>query len=383
MDILVFSPYYPPHRGGLETHSDEFNKHFSKQGAHITVFTPHLPITAPHQEIIHTGVKIIRYPAIEIIHNYPIPIFWKKEFWTLWENLSQEKYSLVISRTRFFFPSLMAGHYARKVRAPWIHIEHGSDFAQFESASKNFLGKVYDYTLGRFILKQATLVIANSEASKQFVEKLSRRTDCQVIYRGVEKELILSAPMAEDFKNQHSDKFIIGYIGRLIEGKGVRDLIQAFVEASIPQALLVIIGDGPEQDRLKELVQNTSSQSQVIFLGALPLPLAMGYLKTFDIFVNPSYTEGIPTSVIEAALLKKAIIATNVGGTNEIISGEEDGILIEARDREAIKKALLRLSSQPKLLESYAANAQEKVSSLFVWEKAIEKYQKLFAQFLS
>ncbi len=382
MKLLVFSPYYPPHRGGLETHSDEFNKHFSEKGVSITVFTPRLPVSAPAEENIHTDVQVIRYPALEVIHNYPIPIFWKKDFWTLWKNLSHDKYSLVMSRTRFFFPSLMAGYFARRVKAPWVHIEHGSDFAQFESTLKNTLGKIYDYTFGQIILRNAKVVIANSEASKRFVVKLSGRTDCHVVYRGLEKELIFNAVPATDFKEKHPDTLLVGYIGRLIEGKGVHDLIQAFAEAALPQTHLVIIGDGPEQNRLKELSQKLSITSQVIFLGALPLPLAMGYLKIFDIFVNPSYTEGIPTSVIEAALLQKAIIATDVGGTNEIISGREDGILIEARDIQALKEALINLATQPELRHTYALNAENKVASLFIWDKATEQYQKLFTQLL-
>ncbi|MCW1888704.1 MAG: glycosyltransferase family 4 protein [Candidatus Moranbacteria bacterium] len=383
MKLLIFSPYYPPHRGGLESHSDEFNKHFSEKGASITVFTPRLPLTAPSSEVMHTRVRVIRYPAVEIIHNYPIPLFWKKDFWKLWKNLSLGNYSLVISRTRFFFPSLMAGYFAWKKHIHWVHIEHGSDFAQFENASKNLLGKIYDYTLGRLILKHAKLVIANSEASRKFVIKLSGRTDCEVVYRGVEKDLILSASPIKELKEVHPNTTLIGYIGRLIEGKGVHDLIQAFAEAEIPKALLVIIGDGPEKARLEELSRKLTIESRVLFLGAQPLPVAMGYLKVFDIFVNPSYTEGIPTSVIEAALLKKAIIATDVGGTNEIISGHKDGILIEARDIEALKKNLLSLSLNPELIQEYGLEAEKRVSSLFIWNKAIEKYQALFTKILS
>ncbi|MEK7106143.1 MAG: glycosyltransferase, partial [Patescibacteria group bacterium] len=133
MKLLIFSPYYPPHRGGLETHSDEFNKHFSKRGVAITVFTPHLPLESSAEEIVHENVSVIRFPAIELIHNYPIPAFWKKDFWILWAKIKKSSPEIIISRTRFFFPSLMAGYLAWKKNLPWVHIEHGSDFAQFES----------------------------------------------------------------------------------------------------------------------------------------------------------------------------------------------------------------------------------------------------------
>ena len=383
MKLLIFSPYYPPHRGGLETHSDEFNKHFSKRGVAITVFTPHLPLESSAEEIVHENVSVIRFPAIELIHNYPIPAFWKKDFWILWAKIKKSSPEIIISRTRFFFPSLMAGYLAWKKNLPWVHIEHGSDFAQFESTYKNTLSQWYDCIFGRFVLRQAKTLIANSKASQQFVQTLSGRTDCHIIYRGIEKELIQNALPVLDVREQYPNKILIGYIGRLIEGKGVKDLIQAFASSNYQESHLIIIGDGPERENLEAKVSALGLSSYVEFLGALPLSLAMGHLKTWDIFVNPSYTEGIPTSVIEAALLKKAIIATNVGGTNEIITGVDDGILVQPRDITSLKDALIKLQTERSLLESYGQNAEKKVSNLFVWEKAIDSYQALFTKILS
>jgi len=226
MKLLVFSPYYPPHRGGLESHSDEFNKHLAKAGAIITVFTPRLPLDAPALETIHTTVRVIRFPAVEIIHNYPFPAFWQKTFWQCWSEVQTFVPDITLSRTRFFFPSFMAGYYAWRKSVPWVHIEHGSDFAQFENPFKNALGKLYDRVFGAFILRHAKILIANSQASKDFVTQLSGRQDCQVIYRGVEKDLILNA---EKTSSSTSSAIIhVGYIGRLIEGKGVKDLITAW-----------------------------------------------------------------------------------------------------------------------------------------------------------
>lgn len=382
MHLLVFSPYYPPHRGGLETHSDEFNKHLSSQGENITVFTPHLPASAAAQEKIHTSVTVIRFPATELIHNYPIPCFWKKEFWYLWKELLATSPDAVLSRTRFFFPSLMAGYFAWRKKLPWVHVEHGSDFAHFNSPLKNFLGRLYDHTFGKLILKKAHVLIANSEASKNFVRTLSKRADCNVIHRGLEKELIETALPQTELREKYPDIVIVGYVGRLIEGKGVKDLIQAFSESKKESSLLVIIGDGPEQKKLEILVHKLGLEDRVFFLGAQPLPLAMGHLKTWDIFVNPSYTEGIPTSVIEAALLGKAIIATEVGGTNEIISGDGDSILISPHDTQALTKALITLQEDTGFRKQLGEEARKRVAMLFTWESAIQKYQELFAKIL-
>ena len=73
MKILEFCPYYPPHIGGLENHADEFNKYLSQKGMDITVFTPRLPKDASEFETRYQDVKIICFPAFEIISNYPLP----------------------------------------------------------------------------------------------------------------------------------------------------------------------------------------------------------------------------------------------------------------------------------------------------------------------
>jgi len=113
MKIFIFCPYYPPHIGGLESHADEFNKYLSQSGIDITVFTPKLPTDAPESEIKYNNVKIIRFPAFEIISNYPLPKFWSLKFWSLFLGLFKQKFNIVISRTRFFNTSFLALFYAK------------------------------------------------------------------------------------------------------------------------------------------------------------------------------------------------------------------------------------------------------------------------------
>jgi hypothetical protein len=76
------------------------------------------------------------FSALKPLHNYPMPKFWRRDFWQAWHTLLQENPHFVISRTRFFFPSCMALWYAYKKNIPLLHIEHGSDFAQFNSQIK-------------------------------------------------------------------------------------------------------------------------------------------------------------------------------------------------------------------------------------------------------
>lgn len=377
MKLLIFSPYYPPHIGGLESHADEFNKYLSQEGMDITVFTPRLPENSPEKEIKYNDVKIIRFPAFEIISGYPLPRFWNFRFWKLFFGLFKEDVDIVISRTRFFATSIMALKYAKLKRKKWIHIEHGSDFVKLTNKFYSATAKLYDYTFGKIVLNFCDKLVANSKASADFCRKLAPNKHCEVIYRGVEIEKIENAAPDLELKNRYKEKFIIAFIGRLISGKGVSDLIAA-VKNFNSNFILFIIGDGPERKSLETLAKKLNLKNKTMFFGYKKFEDAIGILKVSDIVVNPSYTEGLPTSVIEATLCKKAIIATNVGGTPEIISGENDGFLIEPKNVNLLKEKLETLLSDKNLREKFGNNAYLEVKNKFNWNVATEKYLKLF-----
>ncbi|MFA9261884.1 MAG: glycosyltransferase family 4 protein [Undibacterium sp.] len=377
MRLLILTPFYPPHIGGLETHALEFNQHVAPLLDCVTVFTPRLPVHAPIREI-DANLTVLRFPAYELIHNYPIPQFWRSDFWKLWREALASQPTHVLSRTRFFFTSLMAWRIARSQRLPWLHVEHGSDFVHFHSSLKSTIGKVYDWIFGRFVLQQADRIVANSRASAAFVAKLSGRDDCQTIYRGVEIEKIIHTPDQTEVRERFPDRVIIGYLGRLIDGKGVVHILEALKTLNDTRLACVIIGSGSEKSKLETYIKEQSLEDSVILLGHRPLPEALGLMKSFDIFINPSYSEGIPTSVIEAALLKKAIIATDVGGTPEIITGEGDGFLIPAGNVELLCEKLRLLVHDHDLRRSFGERAYESVQGKFSWPNAIRQYLEIF-----
>lgn len=378
MKLLFFSPYYPPHTGGLETHSAELNKYLAlnKEVTHITVLTPHFPATAPiHEEM--GKITIIRFPAVEVIPNYPLPAFWKTDFQQLWQSICQEHFDIALSRTRFFTTSLAALLYSKVTQTPWIHIEHGSDFIQLANPFTNLIGRIYDYTAGWLIFHFSTENVAISQAVAGFIKRFTRRPS-PLIYRGVEKDSIISAPIHKDVAKQYKDKILIGFVGRLIDGKGVKDLLLAVRELNNSNIHLLIIGNGPQKDRLIAFAKELDIANQVTFLGNRTPIDAMSILKTCAIFVNPSYTEGLPTSVIEAALCKTAIIATDVGGTKEIITNGESGFLIQPKNIIMLKERLTQLLSDEMLRHKMSNTAFQSVNTRFSWPDSAAAYISLF-----
>jgi glycosyltransferase involved in cell wall biosynthesis len=233
------------------------------------------------------------------------------------------------------------------------------------------------------VLKCSDQNIANSLASARFVEKLSGRHNCKVIYRGVEAETILNIETNKSLKQQYAGKTIVGFIGRLIDGKGVRDLLQALVNLSDKNFVCFIVGDGPERATLEKFTKDHNLTEKVIFFGHQNFTEAIAILKICDIFVNPSYTEGIPTSVIEAALCQKAILTTDVGGTPEIITGKGDGIFVKPKDTAALQENLEKLLADSHLRQSLGEKALQTVEEKFDWPRAAEQYLEVFNAILN
>jgi len=376
MKLLIFSPYYPPHTGGLESHADEFNKYLSQEGMEITVFTPRFPHDAPEKETRHTNVKIIRFPAIEIITNYPVPKFWTARFWQLFSLLFKEDFDIVISRTRFFLTSLLALIYAKTKRKKWIHIEHGSDFVRLSSNCKTLIAKIYDYTFGCLVFNLSDQNISISKAVQKFVHKFDER-ESPVIYRGLDiKEIDKIQPNLE-IREKFKNKIIISFVGRLYKWKGVENSIEAI--KSLPQEIknkivFLIIGDGEDFSKLQKM---SKDEGCIHMLGNLPREKAIAILKSADIYLHSAQPGGgLSTSLLEAMYCGCAVIATPNEGADEVIENNTNGILL--KNSNEITEILTNCIGDEPKRKVFSEKAKQTIRLNFAWNNSIQKYLGIF-----
>lgn len=378
MKILVFCPYYPPHIGGLESHADEFDKYLSQRGVDITVFTPQLPKSAPETETRHNNVEIIRFPAFEIISNYPLPKFWTKKYRELKKEIGRKNFDIVISRTRFFATSLMAFFYAKMRKTRWIHIEHGSDFVRLSSKFKTLLAKLYDHIFGRLIFKKSDLNISISKAVQKFVRKFDSRKS-PIIYRGLDFGEIDKIQPDLARKEKYEDKIIISFAGRLYKWKGVENSIRAVKSLSEElknKIAFLIVGDGEDFNRLQNLAEDDKS---IVMLGNLPREKAIGILKISDIYIHSSLPGGgLSTSLLEAMHCGCAVIATPNEGAREVVRNNANGILMENPSHENMNRKLVELIESAEKRARYGQKAKEEIREKFDWKNSIDSYERIF-----
>jgi glycosyltransferase involved in cell wall biosynthesis len=171
-------------------------------------------------------------------------------------------------------------------------------------------------------------------------------------------------------------EFVIGYIGRLSEEKGVRYLIEThrlLAKAGVP-ARMLIIGDGPQRKELKHLASTIGDGKSVIFTGFQNN--IEDWLPTMDVFVLPSLTEGTPMALLEAMAGGIPVIASAVGGVPQVIKQGKNGLLIEPGRTEEIHKAVLDLYNNEQMRENLSRAAEETIKqnySVQQWIRSVER----------
>lgn len=138
-----------------------------------------------------------------------------------------------------------------------------------------------------------------------------------------------------------ADEQMIIYVGRFVEAKGMRELITAFQAMSQrnPQASLALIGDGVMKDELTALVQSAGLQNRVRIPGGQPPEQVAEWICASDVLTLPSWSEGYPNVVVEGLACGRPVVATDVGGTREILN-EHNGILIPPKQADVLQTAL-------------------------------------------
>jgi glycosyltransferase involved in cell wall biosynthesis len=373
--LLVFSPYFPPHVGGLEGYVSDLGGALIDAGevAELTVFTPWLPPEGPIHERRGDGQVVIRYPAFELIPNFPVPKLWRPAFWSALRRAGPARHDVLVAHTRFFLSSAFALACARVVRRPLLHVEHGSDFVQLSGRAPRAAARLYDLLLGRLLLARADGVIAISRAAAAFVERLAGR-DAVVVYRGMDRARLAAAEPDPHVLEWAHGRVVITFAGRLIDGKGLPDLLAAFAGLPDERAVLCVVGDGPRREEIELLAERLEVADRVLMLGYLSEARAWSVISSSAIVANPSYTEGLPTSVLEAALLGKAVLASDVGGTPEIVTDGDGALLFKPRDVDGICSRLERLVDDPDLRERLGAGARAGAVGRFDWRASATRF---------
>lgn len=366
MKILICAAYYYPHIGGYEKNIAELVKRLLLKGYEIDILTCN---TNECSLIESSGVKsrIYRLPCWNLLgKTYPVHKLSSSTFIVL-DHLKRNNYDVVITQTRFFATSLLGYLFAKKQHIPLIHVERGTCHSIVNNPIVRIFAQVYDHLVASRIVKNSVYNIGISDAACRFINHIGGK-NTRTIYNGID------VPQIPRYRSDDGYK-IISFVGRLIYGKGVQDLIIAFKNLKMNnKVVLKIVGKGNYEKELRKLAKGDPF---ILFLGEYNRQQVNALLAQTDIFVNPSYSEGLPTSVIEAGAMGVPIVATDVGGTNEVINKMW---LIQPHKPEQIEYAVETLLRYRSVAETNAKIVYNTVKSKFNWDDITNQWDKLLQE---
>jgi len=186
------------------------------------------------------------------------------------------------------------------------------------------------------------------------------------------------------FKNKFTkpENKIVFFVGRLVERKGVKYLIQSLLEMKTKNVHLIICGKGHLFDQLRDLTKSLNLDSKVTFMA--PSHQELGFIHDIsDVFVLPSIidskgeTEGLGLVIPEAMESGIPVVASAIGGITDIIKHEYNGLLVEQKNPKSIAEAIDRILSDEQLRNAIVSNSKY-VLEEFSPKRIAEQHAKIF-----
>ena len=238
-------------------------------------------------------------------------------------------------------------------------------------------------SFSRWKHRQVDCFIAASEAIRQMLVADGVPAERTVtVHEGIDVEHVNAAPLVDvhhAFYLPHGAP-VVGNIAALVPHKGQRHLIEAahIVVQKLPDVRFVILGEGELREALERLVKEYHLEKHVLLPGFRTDVL--GCLKSFDLFVMSSVTEGLGTSLLDAMACSRAIVATSTGGIPEVVDEGVTGLLVPPRDHTALAAAITSLISDQPRRQAMGAAGFARVNEKFTVERMIAGTAAVYAR---
>lgn len=278
-------------------------------------------------------------------------------------------------------------------KKPFVLTVHGYSSQETISHGRikkdSFIFKIMRWIEKMVIIKADAIIVVSSKLKKWVIQDLNAETrKVFVIPNGIDPEKFRpfdASSVRNNLGYSINDKIII-FVKAFTEQSGIKYLIQSIpdIYKKYPEIKLLAIGGGPLSTKLVEEVERLNLKNQVKLLDSVPNDKIPFYLNASDIFVFPSIPmsqteETFGISLIEAMACGKPVIATSIGGPQEILEGGNNvGILIPPNDFRAISESVIKLLDHPHQAKKIGENARNYVVSKYSWNVVLQEIQKVY-----
>lgn len=365
--ILLCSDHLPPSDGGVEQVVAKLARHLRDEGFTVGIFTLDdgtrtFDLRDERGITLYTadGTDLTDLIGLQSMISLPaIPAFRRV--------LADFDPDVVHAHNRYFYTTAVAAMYSLSADYRLVTTLHLGDVGMI-SGLGGAAARAYEQTIGRFVLARSDRVICVSRAVEAVAHDLGA-TETSVIRNAVDVEAFTPSRTAE--------KSLL-YIGRLVRNNGVQDLLEAvpgLLEAH-PDATVHIVGSGPLEDETRTAVARLGT---AVNLHEYVEDITTMYDRA-SVFCRPSYSEGLPLTLLEAMASGVPPVVTSIAGVPEVVTDYENGRLLEPGRPAAIQQAIVELFDDESLRSSMAQHARDYVVENLTWEQRTNKVLAVYDQ---
>ena len=377
LNILVLCYEYPPIGGGGGVGAKQYAEAWAEAGHHVTVLTSWDKGLQRREPL--RGVELIRVPTFgkknrATATNLSMLCYLTFGFAYLTSHFSDFKKVEVIN-THFSIPTGPLGMAASKLFAlPNILTIIGGDIYDPTKRSSPHRSAILRF-INSIIINSATNVVAiSSDTKKRALEYYNVKKDINVINYGFtppERKNIIHSDVGLS-----ENKYYLIAVGRLVKRKGFEYLIESLKD--LPTEIqLLIIGDGPMEQELRNVAIQSGVSDRVSLLGYQTRERIWEYLQVSDCFVLPSLHEGLGIVVQEAMCAGLPIVSSDNGGQVDLIHNGRNGVLVRPMDSQALSSAIKEIYSHPDTANEMGRNNKNDIIRCYMPVNR-EEYINLF-----
>jgi len=363
--VLMVLSYFYPFRAGAENQALLLSEALRRRGLDVFVLTRFFKGLASRESI--RGVPVYRFiKTLDVRMLFSLCyIFFSFVFMVM----HRKRYDVIHCHILQGFHSSVAVIMGRMFKKKTVIKLAGS------GTTSDFAALARVVCAGAFLrlLRRADRLVATSTVSaREALQQGFSREQVVLIPNGVDARRFRPREGYADSRSR------IVYVGRLIAGKGIEIVIDAFAQLrrDFPRLRLDIVGDGPERNSLAARAEELACRDGVVFHGE-----ADAVERFFDntcIFAQPSLSEGMSNVILEAMAAGLPVVASRTGAAPDVIRDGENGLLVEADSAAQLRDALQRIVSDEALARRLGTNARQTIEDTYAIDIVAEQYMELY-----